>query len=131
MNENEAAPTGKAMYWTGVVISAIVALFLSMAVFMELTKAKPVLAGLAKYGYPESVIQGIGLALLVSVILYIIPRTSVLGAILITGYLGGAVSTHVRAQEMQFLMPVLFGALAWLGIFLRDARLRQLLPWRK
>jgi hypothetical protein len=119
MNENEAAPTGKAMYWTGVVISAIVALFLSMAVFMELTKAKPVVAGLAKYGYPESVI------------LYIIPRTSVLGAILITGYLGGAVSTHVRAQEMQFLMPVLFGALAWLGIFLRDARLRQLLPWRK
>jgi hypothetical protein len=84
-----------------------------------------------KYGYPESVIQGIGAALLVSTVLYVIPRTTVLGAILLTGYFGGAVSTHVRAQELQFVMPVLFGMLAWAGVFFRDARVRQLLPWRK
>ena len=128
---NNGETTGKGMYWTGVVITAVVALFMSMAIFMELTKGQQVVEGMLKYGYPESVIQGIGAALLVSTILYIIPRTTVLGAILLTGYFGGAVSTHVRAQEMQAVMPVVFGALTWAGVFFRDARLRQLLPWRK
>jgi DoxX-like family len=124
-------PTGKGMFWTGVVITGVVTLFMSMAIFMELTKGQQVMEGMMKYGYPEGVIQYIGAALLVSTVLYAIPRTTVLGAILLTGYLGGAVATHVRAQEMQFIMPVIFGALTWAGVFLRDARLRQLLPWSK
>jgi DoxX-like family len=83
-------------------------------------------------GYPESVILGLGIALLASTVVYLIPRTSVLGAILLTGYLGGAVATHVRVGDNLFsvIFPVLLGALLWGGLVLRDARLRALLPLR-
>jgi hypothetical protein len=121
------------MYWTGVVMSAVPSLMLLMASVMALSKADAVVKGMSgQYGYPESAIQGIGAACLVSVVLYLIPRTAVLGAILLTGYLGGAVATHVHANEgWMFLMPVLFGALVWGGLFFRDARIRALVPWRK
>jgi len=81
-------------------------------------------------GYPESTIVGIGIALLASTFLYVIPRTSILGAILLTGYLGGAVASNVRAAAPLFniLFPVVFAALVWGGLWLRDQRLRQLLP---
>jgi hypothetical protein len=84
-------------------------------------------------GYPESTIVGMGIALLVSTVLYVIPRTAVLGAILLTGYLGGAVATHVRVGEGAFpvLFPVFFGVLIWGGLYLRDARLRALIPVRR
>jgi hypothetical protein len=85
-----------------------------------------------QYGYPESAMTLIGLACLVSTILYLIPRTAVLGAVLLTGYLGGAVATHVHANEVpMFLAPVLFGVVIWGGLFFRDARIRALLPFRK
>jgi hypothetical protein len=89
-----------------------------------------VIEATVKLGYPESVIIGLGAVLLISTILYLIPKTSVLGAILLTGYLGGAVATHVRVQEGWFsiVFAVVFGALLWLGLYLRDERLRALLP---
>jgi hypothetical protein len=133
MKENESAPTGKGMYWTGVVMSAIPSLMLLMASMMSLSRSPQALQGMAQFGYPENVITGIGAACLVSTILYMIPRTAVLGAILLTGYLGGAVATHVRveAEKFTFLIPVVVGALIWGGLFFRDARIRNLLPWRK
>ncbi len=121
------------MYWIGVVMSALPAMMLLMASFMSLSKSDQAIKGMAQFGYPENVITGIGAACLVSTILYIIPRTAVLGAILITGYLGGAVATHVRveAEKFTFLIPIIFGAVVWGGLFFRDARIRNLLPWRK
>ena len=133
MSEIESGSTGRGMYWTGVVMSALPSLMLLMASVLELSKSDAVVKSMSgQYGYPESAIQYIGAACLVSVILYIIPRTAVLGAILMTGYLGGAVATHVHANEgAMFLMPVLVGAFVWGGLFFRDARIRALLPWRK
>lgn len=82
---------------------------------------------------PESPIVGIGLALLACTVFYVIPRTSILGAILLTGYLGGAVASNVRAVQGLFntMFPLVFGVLVWVGLWLRDSRLRNLLsPWR-
>jgi hypothetical protein len=90
--------------------------------------------GTIELGYPESVIVGLGVVLLVSVFLYALPRTAVLGAILLTGYLGGAVATHVRVGNPLFshsLFPVYFGILIWGGLALRDERIRNLLPFRR
>jgi hypothetical protein len=84
-------------------------------------------------GYPASLAVGIGGLLLACVVVYAIPGTSILGAILLTGYLGGAVATHVRVSDPLFetLFPVIFGVLTWAGIFLRDDRLRTLIPLRR
>jgi hypothetical protein len=121
------------MFWTGVVVSALPSLMLLMGSAMALSHSAQAVKGfVGQYGYPESAMAGIGVACLVSTILYVIPRTAVLGAILLTGYLGGAVATHVHANEgPMLLVPVLFGVLVWGGLFLRDARVRALLPWRK
>ncbi|GAC1655123.1 MAG: hypothetical protein NVS9B15_15910 [Acidobacteriaceae bacterium] len=98
---------------------------------MKVVKHPMALAGMAQAGYPESSIVPIGLALVVAAILYAIPHTAVLGAVLLTGYLGGAVATHVHmGQGWQLWFAVGFGVLAWLGIWLRDARVRALLPMR-
>lgn len=83
-----------------------------------------------KFGYPPGSIAVLGAVELASALLFVIPRTSVLGAILVTGYLGGAVATHVRAGD-GFIAPLLLGVVAWGGLFLRDGRLRALLPFRK
>ena len=126
------APASKAMLWTGRVLSAIPALFLLLDGVMKLVKPAPVVEATVQLGYPEGVILGLGVVLLACTVLYLIPRTSVLGAILLTGYLGGAVATHVRVGEGLFpvLFPVLVGALLWGGLVLRDAGLRALLPLR-
>ena len=83
-----------------------------------------------KFGYPETLLTPIGVVEILCVLLYAIPRTNVLGAILLTGYLGGAVATHVRIGD-AFAPPLMIGVLVWLGLFLRDPALRTLLPWRK
>ncbi len=120
----------KKALWAGRIISGVVALFLLWAGIMDLVKSPSVVQGMVKYGYPESSVVGIGIALLVGVALYAVPRTSVLGAIVLTGYLGGAVSTHVRAGDPvgRILFPLIFGLLIWGAIYLRDARLRALVP---
>lgn len=121
------------MLWAGRIASAIPILFLLVDGVMKLIKPAPVVEATVRLGYPESVITGLGIVLLVSTILYAVPRTSVLGAILLTGYLGGAIATHVRVGEPLFpvLFPAIVGVLIWGGLFLRDERLRSLLPFRK
>jgi hypothetical protein len=128
----QTAPVSKTMLWTGRILSVIPSLFLLMDGAMKLAKPDFVVEPTVRLGYPESVIVGLGIVLLTCTILYLIPLTSVLGAILSTGYLGGAVATHVRVEEGLFpiLFPVIIGALLWGGLLLRDARLRALLPVR-
>ena len=99
---------------------------------MKLFKPPAVVEATTQLGYPESSIIGIGLLLLVCTILYLIPRTAILGAILLTGYLGGAVATHVRVSASWFniLFPVVFGCMVWGGLWLRDSGVVRLLPLR-
>lgn len=120
----------KKMMWAGWVVSALPTLMLLMAAGMSLLKRPEAIEGLVKYGYPEGIGFGLGVVLLVCVIVYLIPQTAVLGAILLTGYLGGAVATHVRAGE-PFVTAVVVGVLVWLGLYLRDAGVRALVPLRK
>lgn len=131
--ETTAPQQSKAMIWTGRVLSALVSLFLLLDAVGKLIKPAPVVEATVQLGYPETVIVGLGVVLLVSTVLYIIPQTAVLGAILLTGYLGGAVATHVRVGGPLFsiVFPVIFGALVWGGLFLRDARIRTLIPLKK
>ena len=119
--------------WAGRVLSALPALFLLFDAVLKLVKPAPVVEATVALGYPESVIRGLGIVLLACTILYVIPRTAVLGAILLTGYLGGAVATHVRVGDGAFpvVFPVILGALLWGGRYLRDERLRSLVPWHR
>jgi hypothetical protein len=123
--------TSKPMRWTGRVLTTLIVLFMLFDAFGKLVMVQPVIDGTAELGYPISTIRPIGAAALLGAVLYAIPQTSVLGAIVLTGFLGGAVATHVRVSDMNWLFAVVFGIIAWLGIFLRDARLRSLLPLRR
>jgi hypothetical protein len=98
---------------------------------MKLIKAAPVVQGMPRYGYPESQIVIIGVLELLSCIIYLIPSTAVLGAILMTGYLGGATATNVRVGDPSYIMTVLLGVFVWGGLFFRDARVRALMPFRR
>ena len=123
--------TPKGMLWTGRVISAIPVLMMGgMGAFMLFAAPDKVTEGMTKYGYPANVGRPLLIIEIVSAVLYLVPQTAVLGAILLTGYLGGAVATHVRAGEPWYF-PVVFGVLVWLGLFLRDARVRALVPLRR
>ena len=126
-------PVSKGRLWAGRIISILPALFLIVDAVMKFIKPAPVVDGTVKLGYSESVILPLGIVLLVCTVLYLIPKTAVLGAILLTGYLGGAVATHVRVQEGLFsiIFPVVFGALLWLGLWLRDPLLSKLVPLRQ
>ncbi len=131
-SDTQTAPVSKKRLWIGRIISALPALFLLMDGVMKLVKPAPVVEATVRLGYPESVILGLGIVLIASTVLYVIPSTAILGAILLTGYLGGAVATHVRVGEGLFpvLFPVVFGVVIWLGLYLRDDRLRALIPLR-
>jgi hypothetical protein len=127
-------PASNKMIWTGRAVSAVVTLFMLMDAAMKVMKARPAVVGSVQAGFPESTVFGIGMALLISTILYVIPRTSVLGAILLTAYLGGAVATNVRLGTPLFsyvLAPVYVAVLAWGGLYLRDERVRALIPLRR
>jgi hypothetical protein len=128
---NETAPVSKKMLWAGYVISALPVLGLLFSGVMTLMKPASVVAAFTQFGYPESMIIGIGILKIACTIVYIIPRTSVFGAILLAGYLGGATATDVRIGDPTFLAPVVFGVLIWLGLYLREPRLRPLLPLRQ
>jgi hypothetical protein len=117
--------------WTGRTVSGLVGLFLLFDGLAKVMRAQPSVEGTMQLGYPDGLVVPIGLTLLVCTAVYVIPRTSVLGAILLTGYLGGATATHVRAQDPNFFFPLTFGVLVWVGLFLRDDRLRALIPWRR
>jgi hypothetical protein len=119
--------------WGGRILSALPVLFLLWDSVMKLMRPPVVLESFERLGYPEGVAIGIGLLQLVCLAVYVIPRTSVLGAILLTGYLGGAVATQVRVSDPLFthvLFPAYIGAMLWGGLYLRDDRLRALVPLR-
>ena len=120
--------SNKSSVWAGRILSALPVLFLLLDGVMKVVKPAFVVEATVKLGYPESVIVALGVLLVACTILYLIPRTSVLGAILLTGYLGGAVATHVRVGGPLFsiLMPVILGAMLWGGLYLRDERVRSL-----
>ncbi len=129
----QMAAVSKGRLWAGRIMSALPVLFLLMDGVMKLVKPEFVVKATVQLGYPESVIFGLGIVVLVCVILYVVPRTAVLGAILLTGYLGGAVATHVRVGDPLFshaLFPVYFAMLLWGGLYLREERLRALIPLR-
>jgi hypothetical protein len=120
--------------WAGYIVTALPVLFLLLDAVGKFIKPAPVVEGTVQLGYQESIIVPLGVILLVSTVVYIIPRTAVIGAILLTGYLGGAVATHVRIANPLFthmLFPVYLGIMIWLGLYLRDNRLRELVPLRR
>jgi hypothetical protein len=129
----ETTRVSKAASVTAWIIGGLPALFLVLDGVMKLVKPEPVIKATVELGYPQSTIIGIGIALLASTVLYLIPGTAVLGAILLTGYLGGAVASHVRVSHppSNIVFPVIFGVLLWLGLYLRDRRVRALVPWRQ
>ena len=122
--------TSKGTLWAGRILTGLPALFLIIDGAAKLFKPAPVIEATLRLGYSESSIIPIGILLLICTIVYLIPKTSVLGAILLTGYLGGAVATHVRAAEGAFpiVFPIIIGALLWLGLYLRTPSLRVLVP---
>jgi len=126
------APVSKGALWIGRVLSALPALFLLFDGAMKIVKPGFVVEATVRLGYAEREIVPLGVVVLVCTGLYLVPHTAVLGAILLTEYLGGAVATHVRAGDGSFEIsfPVVFGALLWGGLVLRDERLRSLIPWR-
>jgi hypothetical protein len=120
--------------WVGRILTGLlVSLFLLDGGF-KVVPPEPVLKACEELGIPASVVPGIGISLLISTALYAIPTTTVLGAILLTGYLGGAVMTHVRVipthGAFSVVFAVVFGMLVWLAVYLREPRLRALVPLR-
>ena len=128
-----SAPVSKKMLWAGRVVSALPVLMLLMSGVMKFVKPEPVVEGFVHLGWDESLALALGIVEIGCTVIYVIPRTAVLGAILLTGYLGGAIATHVRIGDPFFpnvFMPIVLGVLVWGGLYLRDARLRALLPLR-
>jgi DoxX-like family len=129
-SDTQTAAVSRSSLWAGRVISALVVLFLLFDAIIKLMRVPAALEGTARLGFSESVVLPLGMVLLACVALYAIPRTSILGAILLTGYLGGAVASNVRVGNPLFgyiLFPVYVGVLLWLGLYLRDVRLRILI----
>jgi hypothetical protein len=116
--------------WTGRILSGLVVAFLLMDLSMKLLQVAPAVEGTRELGYPASVVLPLGILQLVLLALYLIPRTAPLGAVLWTGYLGGAIATHVRVQNPLFshvLFPIYVGAFLWLGLYLRDRRVANMI----
>ena len=128
--EVDRSAATNAQVWTGRVLSSVAVLFLAMDAVMKVLQLPVAIEGTKKVGYPANVVLVLGVIQLVCLAAYLIPRTRVLGAILWTGYLGGAVATHVRIGDPLFthiLFPTYVAALLWGGLALRDGRLRAVL----
>jgi len=130
-SEGQGGAVSKTMLWTGRIMSAIPVLITLMASVMKLVRAPAVVEGVAHTGFSPGLIVPIGIPELVCVVVYVIPRTAVLGAILLTGLLGGATVTTLRIGDPTFPLPVVLGMMAWGGLYLRDPRLRALIPLRR
>jgi uncharacterized membrane protein YphA (DoxX/SURF4 family) len=128
--ETETTVISKKALWAGRIISALPVLMLVFSGVMKLLKPAPVVQEFGRLGYPEKITIALGIVELSCTLIYIIPRTTVLGAILLTAYLGGATATHVRIGD-PFFIPIVLGILVWLGLYLRDPRLRELAPLTK
>ncbi|HEV3051728.1 MAG TPA: DoxX family protein [Longimicrobium sp.] len=125
-----AAVGGRGWVLAGRIITGFAALFLLMDGVLRTVHFAPYVQGTVQFGYPERLATPIGLVLVACTLLYLLPRTAVLGAILLTGYLGGATATHVRVEDPNFLFAATFGVLVWAGLYLRDARLRAVVSLR-
>ena len=125
------SPVSKTTLWIGRVMSALPVLLVLFGSVVKLMKTASVIEGFVRAGVPERLIIPVGIIELVCVIVYVIPQTAVLGAILMAGLLGGATITNLRIGDPTYPMPVVLGMLAWGGLFLRDTRLRELIPIRK
>ena len=117
----------KAAFWTGWVLTVLPGLFLLSGSFTAMTRSPQVLAGTAKVGYPASFLPVLAGVELVCAVLYLIPRTAVLGALLLTAYFGGAVASHARLGQGQWVVPVVFGVVVWSGLLLRRPGLRRMM----
>jgi hypothetical protein len=122
--------TPGAMLWAGRVVSGLVVLFMLFDSITKVVKEEHVVKAMAELGFPDHLTTLLGLILLVSTVLYAIPRTAILGAILLTAWLGGATAEKTRLEDATWLFSVVFGVLVWVGLYLRDARLRSLTPIR-
>lgn len=130
--ETNAASGNKAITYGGYVMSAIPVFMLCMSAYMKLSKNVQAVDGFKQMGYPDAALLSLGAVELACTILYVIPQTSVLGAILLTGYLGGATDVHARMGDLPGIATAVgLGILVWGGIFLRDARVRVLIPFRR
>jgi hypothetical protein len=127
--DTQAVSVSKGSLWTGRIISTLIVLFLAFDGIVKVMRIAPVLKAFDQLGYSQSLAVPLGIVLLACTALYAWPRTSVLGAILLAAYLGGATATHVRAGQ-PFYFPIIFGVLVWLALYLREVRLRALVPWR-
>ncbi len=128
----QATPTSKTTLWAGIIISALAILFLAFDSVIKVIQHVEAVRPTTELGYAANLVLPIGIIELVCLLLYAYPRTSILGAILLTGHLGGAVATHLRAGSDWFplLFPFIIGALIWGGLYLRDHGLRTLIPLR-
>ena len=122
------ATSGKVV-WVGRVISVLLSLLFAMSAFMKLKGGAEVMQGMAHLGFPESLIMPLAILEISCVVIYLIPATSVLGAILLTGYIGGAICTHWRVGD-PFFIQIALGIFVWLGLYLRENRLKALIPLR-
>jgi hypothetical protein len=123
------AASGK-IVWAGRVISGLVALPFLLSAFLKFKDGPEVMQGIAHLGIPESMVGPLAILELTCVVVYLIPATAVLGAILLTGYIGGAMCTHWRVGD-PFFVHIVLGILVWLGLYLRETRLKELIPLRK
>ena len=117
------------MVWTGRIISALIILFMLFDGGAKIARFPPYVKGTVEAGFADHLVVPLGIVSLLCTIVYAIPQTSILGAILMTGYFGGATATHVRLGQPWYF-PVVFGILVWLGLWLREPRLRRLIPMR-
>lgn len=120
----------KAAHWTGWVLSILPSLLLAFSGSMKLIQPAGMAESVEKMGWSMEVMFSIGIVELACTVLYLVPVTSILGGILLTGYLGGAIATHVRINE-SFVPGVVIGVILWLGLFLREPRLRVLIPFKR
>ena len=129
----ETNASSRKRLWTGRILTGLSSAFLIFDASMKLLKPVPVIQASLRVGYPESALVGTGIVLFACTLLYLIRRTSVLGAVLLTGYLGGAVAINVRAEQPPFniVFPVIFGVIVWSGLYLRESCLAHLALLRR
>ena len=123
------AASGK-IVWVGRVISILASLMFAMSSFMKFKGGAEVTQGMAHLGLPESLMMPLAILEISCVVVYLIPATSVLGAILLTGYMGGAICTHLRVGD-PFVVQIALGIVIWLGLYLRENRLKEIIPLRR
>src|SRR5262245_23831213 len=128
---NEVGAPTRMSPWTGRIITGVTVAFLLFDSMVKVLSLPVAIEGTVRLGYPSGLVVSIGIVELICLGAYLYSRTAVLGAILLTGFLGGATATQVRVEDPWFLFPVVVGILVWAGLFLRDGHIRTLLSWRR